>query len=589
VRYYIRRSSNSIRSQLIWSFSAMLVLELLVYGIAAGYLYERTLKENNNEYVSEMLYQLNGIIDNYISYMEDISSVVLQHRDVRLYLEAGETGSDETVLRRSISAFLQSIIDVRTDVVNIILLMDHGGFISDNEADRLNSAVDYRTQSWYRLAAFQDDSPYISSSHVQNVISGAYPWVITISRALNGHGPKKGVLLVDLNFNIIRELCSNIRIGDKGYVFIINHLGEIVYHPRQDLIYNDLKHERIDKILEQKNGSLTTRVDDTDILYTFVTSGKTSWTIVGVSSVREILSSKRELQYYLWLLVIFTFSIVIVISTFLSGRIVRPIEVLRRSMKEVERGNFDLDIHVECDHEVFDLAEDCNIAIKKIKDLIVQNEQAQELKRKNEFKALQAQINPHFLYNTLDSIIWLVEGNENDDAVMMTEQLADFFRLSLNKGQEIIPIRQVIDHITCYLSIQKMRYKKKLDYQILVDPAIYSCYSLKLLLQPLVENSIYHGIKNRSLPGMITIRGKMMEDHIEFSVEDNGTGMKPEILEMLERGEIPESSRSGMGLKNVRERIQLFFGKEYDLAVSSSFGGGTVIRFSIPVIKEPPT
>lgn len=566
----------------------MLVLEILVFGITSSILFEQTLKENNNNYVSQMIHQMNGIIDNYISYMEDISSVVMQHEDVRDYISASPVSDSRASLKPGIQGFLNSIKEVRTDLVNIILLFEDGDFISSNPKDSLNNAFDYRREDWYQKAGLQYEKPHITSSHVQNLIEGEYPWVNSISRSFHSDGEKKGILLLDLNYDVIKELSSNVEIGDKGYIFIINPKGEIVYHPRQDLIYNDLKHEKIDQILELKKGSLLSRVDDEDILYTFGSSSQTSWTIVGVSNVKELLASRRELQNFLWLLTLITFSIVILISTLLSGRIVKPIESLRKSMQEVEKGNFDIKINVECDHEVYDLAEDCNIAIKKIKDLMIQNEKEQELKRKNEFKALQAQINPHFLYNTLDSIIWLIEGNENDDAVRMTEELADFFRLSLNKGREIIPIRQVIEHISSYMVIQQMRYKNKMDYRILVDPELYSYYSLKLLLQPLVENAIYHGIKNQKREGMVTIKAVKEGEIIRFSVEDSGPGIDSNTLEQLRAGEIPAASRSGMGLQNVQERLHIFFGKEYDLFFNSEEGQGTCIGFTIPLIKEPP-
>nr|WP_255525759.1 MULTISPECIES: sensor histidine kinase [unclassified Oceanispirochaeta] len=566
----------------------MLVLELLVFGITTSILFERTLKENNNNYVSQMIHQMNGIIDNYISYMDDISSVVMQHEDVQEYLSSPSLSDIRESLKPGVQGFLYSIKEIRSDLVNLILLFEDGDFISSNPEDVLNDAFDFRNEDWYQKAGLQFQKPYITSSHVQNLLEGQYPWVNSISRSFHLNGEKKGILLLDLNYDVIQELSSNVEIGEKGYIFIINPEGEIVYHPRQDLIYNDLKHEKIEQILNLKKGSLLSRVDDEDILYTFGSSAQTGWTIVGVSNVKELLAGRRELQNFLWLLTLLTFSIVILISTLISGRIVQPIESLRKSMQEVEKGNFDIKINVQCDHEVYDLAEDCNIAIKKIKDLMVQNEKEQELKRKNEFKALQAQINPHFLYNTLDSIIWLIEGNENDEAVRMTEELADFFRLSLNKGREIIPIRQVIEHISSYMVIQQMRYKNKMDYRILVDPELYSFYSLKLLLQPLVENAIYHGIKNQKKEGMITIKAVKEGEVIRFSVEDSGPGIDSDTLEQLRAGKIPASSRSGMGLQNVQERLHIFFGKEYDLFFESEEGHGTCIGFTIPFIKEPP-
>ncbi|MDC7124353.1 MAG: histidine kinase, partial [Spirochaetales bacterium] len=373
----------------------------------------------------------------------------------------------------------------------------------------------------------------------------------------------------------------------KGYVFIVNKKGDIVFHPRQDLIYNNLKHENIDKIPDQSGGSFIADVDDYRVLYTYSRAELTGWISVGISYTSELFLSRSKLQFYLWGVILVSFIFIVILSSVLSARITKPIEELRSSMKQVEQGNFDIDITVECAHEVHNLAEDCNIAIKKIRELITQIQKEQELKRKNEFKALQAQVNPHFLYNTLDSIIWLTESGKNDDAVIMTESLARFFRLSLSKGDEIITIRQMIDHISCYLSIQKMRYKYTLDYTIMVNPEIYKYYTLKLLLQPLVENSIYHGLKNQKGIGHIIVSGDIEGGIIKFIVRDDGIGMRPDLLKKVRVGDFSEFTGSGVGLRSVAERIKLFFGYEYGIDFPEQPEKGTRIIIRLPIMEEP--
>ena len=260
-------------------------------------------------------------------------------------------------------------------------------------------------------------------------------------------------------------------------------------------------------------------------------------------------------------------------------------------MQEVEKGNFDMDITVECSNEVYQLAHDCDIAVKKVRDLIEQNRKDSEQRRLLELRALQAQINPHFLYNTLDSIIWMVELGENVKAIDITSNLARFFRLGISRGSEIITIRTEIEYLETYLSIQKTRYENKLDYEISFQPELYGFRILKLLVQPLVENAIYHGIKNKETPGIVRVYGEREGGTMLIRVSDDGVGMDPPRLEALRRSlresadYEAEASSGGVGVHNVQGRIALYFGAEYGLAFESTPGVGTTATVRIPLVE----
>ena len=449
---------------------------------------------------------------------------------------------------------------MRKDIDSIILLLDNKTIVTDQPNDKINPYAEWPSAGTPPVPAGLL-SASLSSSHVQNLIAGKYPWVITLSRDVwdartNEH---RGTLLVDLNYRVIEGLCSDIQLGKSGYVFIINQAGEIVYHPRQQLIYSGLKSELIDRVKNIPNGHLTAEVDGREVLYTTKTSQYTGWTVVGVSYLDELFYNRSELEYYFAMIAISCFLASVIISYFISVRISRPIEVLRRSMQAVERGNFDIDIAVNSTDEVNGLAQDFNIAIRKIKELIAQNAQVYEQKRKHELKALQAQINPHFLYNTLDSIIWMIECGESEDAIVMTSTLARFFRLGISKGGDIITVQDEIDHLNCYLTIQKMRYKDKLDFLVDVNPQICAYRTLKLLIQPLVENAIYHGLKTHDGKGMLKVVGDKEGDDLVFKVIDNGTGMTSQELSELYQSEArlqrAGGSRSG---KRPRTNSALF-------------------------------
>ncbi|MEG2957551.1 MAG: sensor histidine kinase, partial [Christensenellaceae bacterium] len=214
-----------------------------------------------------------------------------------------------------------------------------------------------------------------------------------------------------------------------------------------------------------------------------------------------------------------------------------------------------------------------------IHELMLRIKSEERQKRKAELNFLQAQINPHFLYNTLDSIVWMAETNHKD-VVKMTESLAKLFRLSLSKGKEIIKIRDEVSHVENYLIIQKMRYTNKFDFKIDVEEQILDMQTLKLILQPLVENAIYHGIKNTRHKGNILIKGRLVMDNVLLQVMDDGAGIEHTKAAML----LSDDNKKGIGIKNVDERIKLYYGEQYGLEINSERDIGTVVDIWIPAL-----
>jgi two-component system sensor histidine kinase YesM len=229
-----------------------------------------------------------------------------------------------------------------------------------------------------------------------------------------------------------------------------------------------------------------------------------------------------------------------------------------------------------------------NIMIGRIREMVASKMNEQENLKKAEFRALQAQINPHFLYNTLDTIIWMAEAKKNDQVIDLVRALSSFFRITLSKGKDWITIREEVERTRSYLTIQKMRYRDILDYQIDVEADILDGTILKLVLQPLVENAIYHGIKNKRQGGTVIVRARRQgEDQVAFEVEDNGVGFThyklAEVQNKINDGsdEINLDER-GFGLENVNKRIKLYYGKEYGLTIQSDYQAGALVRLVIP-------
>jgi two-component system sensor histidine kinase YesM len=571
---------NSIQSNIVAAFAIVILLTAVVMSLSSYQLSSIAARKTAQEYTAQLIKQLNANIQTYITNMENISLLVMNNRNVRDYLSSPTlSGNSE-----EITEFLQSISVSRKDISSINLFTAADQWISNQKNAILNPHILVSELSWYQRALEANGDVVISSSHVQPLIQDEYRWVVSLSREIRMSGKEDtlGVLLVDMNFSVLNEMFDQIDLGKRGYVFIIDSRGNIVYHPQQQLIYSKLKEERINEVLNSTSGNFVTDEGEQSRMYTIQDTGF-GWKIVGVSYLNELVSNKGEMQASFFLLGIVSLILALGVSIYLSRKLTHPIHNLQAHMKKVERGNFDIQVPVENTKEIGQLARTFNLMVMQIKELMSQVVKEQEFKRKSELDALQAQINPHFLYNTLDSIIWMAEAKKTDEVVLMTSSLARLFRSSISKGKELVSIRTEVEHISNYLTIQQMRYKNKLDFHIDVEPRLMHYQTLKIILQPLVENAIYHGIKNKVGTGLITIEGREEAGEILFHVKDNGVGMDESILNTIFNRKIPAEEK-GMGVTNVHERIQLFFGKTFGISYESEPDVGTTVTVRIPSI-----
>lgn len=580
---------KSIQSTIAVAFSCLIVVTITVIAWMSYNLSTEAVKKNSRDYTYQLMGQVSSNIDSYMNYMDNISRMVLSSYDIKEYLlkqvYLGAMGKED--LKQKISFQLNTVLNTRKDISSILIFGTNGEIIPYNENIKLNPQIDPNEQSWYKKAVEAKGKVVISSSHVQNMILNDYNQVISLSRELNSDvaGEKLGVLLVDLNYSVINDICNKIKLGNRGYVFIVDAQGNIVYHPEQQKINDNQQVELVSQVMRTPGSSFVTDEGKNSRMYTIKSSQSTGWKIVGVTYVDELVSNKQELQTYTVYGGIGFLIIAVLLSIILSLRISRPIKHLESSMKEVEKGNFDIQVDIQSSNEIGHLSARFNRMTTEIKELMLQNVKEQELKRKSELQVLQAQINPHFLYNTLDSIIWMAECSKSKEVILMTASLAKLFRLSISKGQEFISVFNEIEHIKSYLTIQKMRYKSKLDFEINVDKSILPYKVTKIILQPLVENAIYHGIRNKEGIGTIQITGIRKENGILLQVIDNGIGMSQEEIQNMYEKDSTSMHGSGIGLKNVNQRIKLHYGDLYGLHFESELGRGTTVNVWLPVIE----
>ncbi len=577
---------KSIQSTMLVSFSALMVLAMLVFMVIAMRYTSGTIYENSINYMSQIIQQVNYDIDTYIEYMENISSVIAKSSDVPRYLfDQNQTEAEREAEKERILTQFQTIMESRDDIYNVAAVAKNGRYIINQGDDELTGYVDIESLDWYQAAMESKSGIAVSSSHVQNAIQSSYKWVITLSRALvnNQTGEREGLFFVDLNYSAISDLCNNNSIEEKGYIFVLDAEGNIVYHPKQQLMYGGLKTENIDAIMECREDSLIIDEGGDSKLYTMSKSKRTGWTVVGAAYTSELLKNNEQAQMWYLLVASILLLAVIGISSIISREITKPIRSLRDSMRKVQNGQFGTHVEVITENEIGSLGRSFNLMTSEIQALMEQNVYEQKQKRKSELKALQAQINPHFLYNTLDSIIWMSEAGENDEVVEMTSALARLLRQSISNDKEEVELEKEIEYVKNYLTIQKMRYKDKLEFFIYVDPRVAHVPIIKLVLQPLVENAIYHGIKYKETKGNLKIYARPVDGRVEIVVADDGIGMDEDVMEHIFDEHRKEQKRNGVGVPNVQKRLKLQYGSEYGIRYESVKGAGTKAVITISV------
>lgn len=426
----------------------------------------------------------------------------------------------------------------------------------------------------------------ISLPHVQTLFREYYPWVVTIARreegALNGEDV---YVAIDFRFSDISGYVDNIGIGAHGYCFIIDADGNLVYHPRQQMLYSGLIKEEVTRLTGMDDGT----VRDGNVMRTIMTLDSTGWRVIGVSYLDEVNATRdRTLSSVLLTTLLCCAGVAVLIAVIFSQIITKPVKSLIGAMRGFEEHpeNYRYSpapIHIA---ELQLISDSFGQMAWIVQSLMEKTRNEEALLRKTELKALQAQINPHFLYNTLDSIQWMCERGKNESAVRMVGALGKLFRISISRGHELIPIRDELKHVESYLIIQKYRYSDRFEYTFDVDESLGGYLCSKITLQPLVENAIYHGIEPLIDDGEIIISVKPDGDDILMTVSDNGVGMTAEQVEGLLKKE--RSDSSGIGIKNVSDRIKIYFGDSYGVKVESEPDAGTKITVRIPKITKEP-
>ncbi len=572
-------SINTIFSRILILFTIIVVI---VVATTITYQFYKSTKNNIEINTSQTVVQANRSITSFISDVMQIGDTTLDY-----CTNINQYGKENVELR------LNTILDSRNDIITINFFDKQGNIIVGTTANNLRNKNEIFYQSWFQNALNGNGDYYFSRAHVQRLIPLRYPWVISYSKSFNyidEDGQEKvGIMLIDFSYTKLRDIMSYATIGKTGYAFIIDQENNIVFHPKQTLINYDQFSENIDDISNEIYGKYYSNDNGINKLKVIQTIDYTRWRIVGIAFPNEmLLESFNSFAIALIIILAFSIFITILIAKIISNYITSPIRILEKQMESIHKETFIPQPIERASLEVKSLSNSFVEMSKRMKALLEKIIEEQELIRKSELDALQAKINPHFLYNTLDSVIWLAEQGDDEGVITLVTALSNLFRISISKGHEVITLKEELEHCRNYLVIQQMRYVDKFSFNISIEEDIKDCQTIKLITQPIVENSIYHGIKYLMDPGIIDITAKKYDTNkIQIKITDNGAGMSEEVRKSLLTTDKKKhlTDGNGIGVYNVNMRLKLAFGEEYGLNIESEIEEGTAVTITIPLTK----
>ena len=545
-----RTMKNSMLLQLFFYYIIGNLLFVLFLSSIFYYTSKYIIMNKEIEYTNENVISTSRYITLYADKLKNMINLLSVDSDVRNFLISGNEDS-----KKSIEKMIYSILDSNKGIKNITVIGKNGNIVSSDKNNDMKISENMMKEKWYVDAINNSNMPVFNPSRKNSTSSmNSALWFLSISRDIkNSKGENLGVIVFDIKYEILERYLNSISFGKQIDNIIVDKNNNIIY-------YKDVKCFADKKCLakfSEKNKNKDTYLYETQI-------ENTNWNLRSLANTNDLVTLKKNFSHIVIIIFLFSLAFSSIITFIVITKILRPLIKLENHMQNFENNLREFHLSEKTGYEIQNLVEHFNVMVEKIKYL-----------REYEIKALHSQINPHFLYNTLDTIIWMAEFEDNEKVISITKSLANYFRLSLSNGHEKIPLKDEIMHTKEYLFIQKQRYEDKLSYFFNIeDESLLSIEVPKIIIQPIVENSIYHGIKNLSGNGIITIDVYRQNSTVNISVKDNGIGFE-------KAKQFKKSKTGGVGTQNVDKRIKFYYGKNYGVFInkdSKTEGAEVIIK-----------
>jgi len=565
-----------IRVQIAAYYLVTSILLIGIMGIVLYYSLTNIMMDDALDNTKKAVEKSGQSITLYVEKLKSLSQIIASDSDVIAYLK----DKDETI-RPDVVTLLDNVLSTDAQLLTGILVSKSGDILSNEAALDMRMSSDMMKEAWYIDVMEKGSMPVLTSLRRQDFTMDKSQWVISIGQEItDAQGNHVGLFILDFSYEVIERFLEDLNLGAEGFAFILTDTDALVFH--EDSAYFEST-EKLAELASIRRMPLGYDEGMSKLLHQVVIEG-TDWSLVGVSSLDHLSAARRQLFEVIVMVAILLILTAIGSGVLIASRISKPIRSLEEAMNHLSSGFVAaVEIPNSC-YEVDNLRMRFNEMRVEIETLLAGIKEKEHILRESEIRALYSQINPHFLYNTLDTIIWMAEFKDTEKVVAITKALAQFFRISLSQGDAFIPLSKEIEHVQQYLFIQEQRYGDRLNYEIDLDPALESVNVPKIILQPIVENAIYHGIKPLDRPGHLWIKagvetGSSDALQLLITIRDDGIGFD----QSLGRASGYMTKLGGVGLENVNRRIALIYGEPYGLEIHSTPGVGTEVTIRLPL------
>ncbi len=582
---------SSLYFRIFITTSVVMALTLSILLIVTLRIFSNTMENKAKQELGNILEQTNKLIDQRIGMYVNTSQLIFNDPTILSLPELSDRWlGNETAFNKEVEPVINKYALSDPGILSVILVNSRDKrFFPSADFDYYSSGVtdyiehyysyskEYFTRGiiWIPTHPIDYDSRSDSDGKVLKLVRDMYDVNVNYS----------STLVINVKESSLYELFENIHTPVGTEFYVLDEDGHVITGTDRAAVGERAEDELFSTAIRDRDGSFQANYRNEASLFVFQRLEDVEWTTVGIAPIRELLKDRNDIVSGVRLVVLGLLLVSVLAAWLLAYSITKPIRGLTGKMQQVKGGNLDVQMDIRSKDEIGLLSLTFNKMVSRINELMNQLMDSHRKERDAEMRALQANINPHFLYNTLESVIWLAENRDYDGVTRIISRLGRYYRLSLSRGMDIVKIREEIAHAENYLSIVRMRYGDKFRYAFDVDPDIAEEPCLKLILQPLVENSLHHGIFPKDGQGTVTVLGRREGEGIRLTVVDDGIGIPParlnEINSAFRTGRSLELSGS-YGIKNVNERIQLKHGAEYGLYFESEEGVGTRVVVRLP-------
>lgn len=576
----------NLRYQLILSYIPIFIISLLIINLVSYYLMSNTLKKNSREFVNETAKIISRDITKNLNQYDEISSSIAFDENLSSLLSGEINDYNYFIKSNKVKQKLYYFTQNSKDIKSIFIYPINRSAVIRSNSNIIYNDMNYNDNELFKSLASNAETKVWATSAVagSDPEGGNYLYFL---RAIPNFGTSNGLIQMQIREKSIFDIYKDSSFGKDSTIFIIDENGYVVSHPDKKKISTRIETSQIQKI-NQNSGSFTTEIDGKNYMIVYNAIASSKWTLIATIPMDYIQSNNQWLLNTNLIIIMISFIFVILISVWVSSKIASPLERVGKAMKQLEKGDFEVRLDYDSDNEMGKIYKRYNAMAVEIKNLMEVIRKEEKKKKEAYIKVLQAQIKPHFLYNTLFTIKCLASIKKQPQIEELLDSLIKLLMASISKGGEFVSVYEEIDYIKNFALIQKYRFEDKFKVIFDISSEIQDCIVPKLILQPIIENSIVHGMDGEISFIEVKIEGRVEGEVIVFRIRDNGKGIDADKINMMLQ--VSESNNkngfNGMGIKNVNERIKLYFGEQYGLYYLSNIENGTEVIMRLPVIKD---